>query len=114
MADSQQRRNWSRHLFWLAGQLIVVFAGVTAAFVVDNYRDSRNQQTEFRQALSGVIAELTRLDTRGREFADAFDTAISKWERADREGKRAIPAYFRIPGATHPPTAAWNTMLTSG
>jgi hypothetical protein len=66
MADSEQRRSWSGHLGWLAGQLIVVFAGVSAAFVVENHRESRNQQAEFRQALSGVNPELNRVDTHGR------------------------------------------------
>ena len=99
---------------WLAGQLIVVFAGVSAAFVVENYRDSRNQAAEFRQALSGVIAELSHIETRAREYADGISAKTSEWEQADRSGHRAIPGYYRIPGATHPPTAAWNTMVTSG
>jgi hypothetical protein len=113
-AHSEQRRGWRGHVGWLAGELIVVFAGVSAAFVVENYRDTRNQAAEFRQALSGVTAELTRYETRGREFADHISAKINEWEQADRSGKRAIPACYRIPGATHPPTAAWNAMVTSG
>ena len=114
MAQSEKRESWRGHVGWLAGQLIVVFAGVTAAFVVENYRDSKNQQAEFRQALSGVIAELKRYETRGLEFADGIDAKISAWEQADRSGTRAIPGYYRIPGATHPPSAAWTTMVSSG
>jgi hypothetical protein len=113
-AHSEERRGWRAHLGWLAGELIVIFAGVSAAFVVENYRDSRNQAAEFRQALSGVIAELTRYETRGREFADTITGKITEWEQTDKSGHRAIPGYYRIPGATHPPTAAWNTMATSG
>jgi hypothetical protein len=115
MSPSQEKReNWRGHLGWLAGQLIVVFAGVSAAFVVENYRDTKNQQAEFRQALSGLIAELSRYETRGLEFADAVDAKISAWEKADHGGLRAIPGYYRIPGATHPPSAAWSTMTSSG
>ena len=113
-AHSEERRAWRGHVGWLVGQLIVVFAGVSAAFVVENYRDSRNQSAEFRQALSGVVAELSRVETRGREFADGIEAKVSEWEQADRSGGRAIPGYYRIPGGTHPPTAAWNTMVTSG
>ena len=65
MPQSEKKDSWRGHVGWLAGQLIVVFAGVSAAFVVENYRDSKNQQAEFRQALSGVIAELNRYETRG-------------------------------------------------
>ncbi len=114
MSDSEKGRNWRGHLGWLLGQLVVVFAGVTAAFVVENYRDNRNQQTEFHQALSGVIAELNRYETRGRQFADEMTARIATWEEMDRNGTRAIPAYYRIPGATHPPTAAWSAMVASG
>jgi hypothetical protein len=113
-AHSEERRGWRAHLGWLAGELIVIFAGVSAAFVVENYRDARNQAAEFRQALSGVIAELTRYETRGREFADTITAKITEWEQTDKSSHRAIPGYYRIPGATHPPTAAWNTMVTSG
>jgi hypothetical protein len=114
MPPSEQRQNWRGHLGWLAGELIVVFVGVSAAFVVENYRDSRNQAAEFHQALSGVVAELDRTEGRGREFADAITAKVTEWENVDRTGKRAIPGYYRIPGATHPPSAAWNTMVASG
>ena len=58
MAQSEKRGRWRGHVGWLAGQLIVVFAGVSAAFVVENYRDTQNQQAKFRQAFSSVIAML--------------------------------------------------------
>jgi hypothetical protein len=114
MAQLEKSGTWRGHVGWLAGQLIVVFAGVSAAFVVENYRDNKNQQAEFRQALSGVIAELNRYETRGMEFADGIDAKIAAWQQADRSGTRAIPGYYRIPGATHPPSAAWTTMVSSG
>jgi hypothetical protein len=114
MPQSEKRGSWRGHVGWLVGQLIVVFAGVSAAFVVENYRDSRNQEAEFHQALSGLIAELHRYETRGLEFSDGMEAKISAWEKADGSGKRAIPGYYRIPGATHPPSAAWTTMMSSG
>jgi hypothetical protein len=105
---------WRTRLGRWAGELVVVFVGVSAAFVVDNYRENRNQAAEFHQALSGVTVELDRHSTRAREFADNFSARIKEWEEADRAGKRAVPGYYRIPGATHPPIAAWNTMVSSG
>lgn len=114
MTQSNEKESWRRHVGWLVGQLIVVFAGVSAAFVVENYRDNRNQQAEFHQALSGLTAELNRYETRGLEFANAMDAKIAAWEEADHHGTRTIPGYFRIPGATHPPSAAWTTMMSSG
>src|SRR5438552_3885330 len=114
MSHLEQKESWRQRLGWLAGELLVVVAAVSAAFVVENYRDSRNQSAEFHQAMAGVIAELARTETRGREFADAITAKIAEWEKADRSGKRAVPGYYRIPGATHPPTAAWSTAVASG
>jgi len=47
MAQSEKRGSWRGHVGWLAGQLIVVFAGVSAAFVVENYRDSKTSKPSF-------------------------------------------------------------------
>ena len=112
--NSEPRHGWRTRLGRWVGELAVIFIGVSAAFVVDSYRDSRNQQAEYRQALAGVIAELNRYESRGRELADGVSAKIKEWESADRSGMRAVPGYYRIPGASHPPIAAWNTMVSSG
>jgi hypothetical protein len=111
MSHSEGKQTWRARLGWLASELVVVFIGVSAAFLIDNYRDSRAQAAEFHQALSGLIAELNRTETRGHEFADNITSKVDEWEKADRNHQRAIPGYYRIPGSTHPPTAAWNTMV---
>ena len=87
---------------WLASELIVVFAGVSAAFVVENYSDNRNQVNEMHQAVAGIIASLTETERKTREFSDAILADITRWEDADWGGKRAVPGHFRIPGATAP------------
>jgi hypothetical protein len=111
---SEQQRAWRTRFGRWAGELLVIFVGVSAAFVVENYRDNRNQAAEFHQTLAGVIAELNRHEGRSLEFADGISARITEWEKAARDGNRAVPGYFRIPGATHPPIAAWNTMVSSG
>ena len=108
-----QEQSWRQRLGWLAGELIVVFAGVSAAFV-ENYRDNRNQLNEMHQAVAGIIAELTETERKTGEFSDAILADIARWENADRAGKRAVPGHYRIPGAPHPPSAAWNSAIASG
>jgi hypothetical protein len=109
-----QKQSWRQRIGWLAGELIVVFAGVSAAFVVENYRDNRNQVNEMHQAVAGIIAELKETETKTRTFPDAILANIARWEDADRAGKRAVPGHYRIPGAPHPPSAAWNSAVASG
>ena len=114
MSRSNDTQNWRARVGWLAGQLLVIFLGVSAAFIVENYREALGQQEELHQAVIGIITEMEQHEQRSAEFADAFNAAIERWASADREGRRAVPGYYRIPGATHPPTAAWNTAVTSG
>ena len=114
MSRSDQKQSWRSRLGWLAGQLFVIFLGVSAAFVVENYRETLNQREELRQAVAGIITELKHYEERSVQFSNAFDAAIERWAAADREGRRAVPGYYRIPGAPHPPSAAWNSAVTSG
>jgi hypothetical protein len=114
MAAQNQTQTGRSHLGWLAGQLLVIFLGVSAAFIVENYRESLSQREELRQAVSGLIAELEDYQVRSAKITNAFDSAIEKWKTADRRGQRAIPGYYRIPGAPHPPIAGWTTMVNSG
>ena len=109
-----QKQSWRSRLGWLAGQLFVIFLGVTAAFVVENYRETLSQREELHQAVTGIITELKHHEQRAVQHADAFDAAIGRWVAADREGRRAVPGYHRIPGAPYPPSAAWNSAVTSG
>jgi hypothetical protein len=92
----------------------VVFAGVSAAFIVENYRDNRNQIAEMHRAVAGIVEELTDNEAKGQKIAAAILADVDRWEGADRAGKRAIPAHYRIPGAPHPPAAAWNSAVSSG
>ncbi len=114
MSQTDQKQTWRSRLGWLAGQLFVIFLGVSAAFVLENYRETLSQREELHQAVAGIITELEHYETRSVQYANAFNAAIERWAAADREGRRAVPGYYRIPGAPHPPSAAWNTAVTSG
>jgi hypothetical protein len=114
LAESDPKQNWRSRVGWLAGQLLVIFLGVTAAFVVESYRETLSQHEELHQAVAGIITELEHYEGRSTQFADAFNAAIERWVSADHEGRRAVPGYYRIPGAPHPPSAAWNTTVSSG
>ena len=114
MPHFDQRQNWRQRLAWLAGELLVVFAAVTAAFVVESYRDNRNQIAEMHKAAAGIIAELTNSELKSKKYSDAILADVNRWEEADRTGQRAIPGHYRIPGAPHPPAAAWNSAVSSG
>ncbi len=114
MAKNEEKQTWRSRIGWLAGQMFVIFLGVSAAFFVESYRETLSEKAELRQAIAGIITELKHYEKRSPEFADSFKAANDRWTVADRAGRRAVPGYFRIPGAPHPPAAAWNTAVASG
>jgi hypothetical protein len=55
------KQSWRQRLGWLTGELIVVFAGVSAAFVVKNYRDKQYGTGPSRSTRSRSILEVEEL-----------------------------------------------------
>lgn len=95
-------------------ELIVIFVGVSSAFVVENYRERQRELEELDQAVDGIIFELGHYSTRTVVHAEGVTDAISRWQTEDAAGRRAIPGDYTIPGALRPPTPAWETTVASG
>lgn len=104
------RPNWSR----AAVELVVIFVGVTAAFFVESYREHLAAEDDLRQASAGILSELRSFETRGGGYVEAFTAPIERWREAEAAGRRAVPEFYRIPGAPRPPTAAWDATVASG
>ena len=102
--------NWRQ----LALELVVIFFGVTLAFFIENFREQVNELEEFDLALDGLIFEMGYLGERGVFHADSIDARVSSWEESDRDGKQAVPGYYRLPGSPMPPSAAWQSLVASG
>ncbi|MEX2584597.1 MAG: hypothetical protein WD766_15115 [Gemmatimonadota bacterium] len=107
-------RLWKSRTTRAAAELLVIFVGVTAAFLVEGYRERLNQAQDLRQAKEGILAELARYQIRGVEHADSIDASIDRWKTVDESGRQAVPGHYRIPGAPYPPTAAWDAAVASG
>ena len=111
--DSAPVRWRSRALRYVA-ELLTVFAGVTAAFLLDECRGRAAEREALDQTRDGIVAELRRYKVRALEHADGITESIDRWRRANRTGQRTMPDLYRIHGATHPPTAAWDAAVSSG
>ena len=114
MAKPEGGRLWNSRASRVVAELLVIFVGVTAAFVVEGYRERLNDAQELRQARGGILAELARYQVRAAEHADSIDASIGRWRAVDADGGRSVPGYYRIPGAPYPPTAAWDAAVASG
>jgi hypothetical protein len=113
-ATPAPRRGRTPHWGRIVAELVVVFVGVTAAFFVEGYREQLDADRALRQASAGILAELRTYETKGLAYADSMTAHLDAWEAADREGRRAVPTFYRLPGAPRPPTAAWESTVASG
>lgn len=113
-APETRRRDWRPHWGRMVAELVVVFVGVTAAFFVEGYREQLDADRALRQASAGILAELRTYETKGLAYADSMTAHLDAWEEAEAAGRRAVPTFYRLPGAPRPPTAAWSTAVASG
>lgn len=95
-------------------ELLVIFIGVTAAFFVDGRREQLDRAGHLAEARRGILAELDRYSVRAVFHADSIDAYFAAWRADQAAGSRTAPQFYRIPGATHPPTAAWDAAVASG
>lgn len=95
-------------------ELIVIFAGVSAAFFVENYRERQLDLEELDQAVDGLIFELGHYAGRTLVHADGIRQSLGDWQAEDALGRRAVPANYIISGALRPPAPAWETSVASG
>jgi len=111
---SEDDRPAGRAVMRVAAELVVVFVGVSAAFVVDGYRERLSQAEELRLVTDAIIQELSLYEEANRRIADSIDVRFDAWEAATDSGLRAIPDFFRTKGAPRPPAAAWEAAVSSG
>ena len=98
----------------VVAEFLAIFVGVTAAFFVEGYRENLQQKEDLQNAAAGIITELGRYEVRGMEHVDAIVESLERWRVADERGEQTVPAFYRIPGAPLPPTAAWDAAVSSG
>ena len=117
-AKSQSRMNWQNlrpHLPKIVLELFIVFVGVSAAFALDDYRDSR-QQSNRRQAIySALDRELGQMaQTRGPVIQQQITTQLQAWDQAIARREKPVPPTFKLIGAERPPTGVWDAAVATG
>ena len=98
----------------IVAELLVVFVGVTAAFIVEGFRSDLAERQQLRRTSEGILIELERYQIKALEHADSIQTRIDRWQAHDRAGRKAVLDFYRIPGAPSPPSAAWDAAVSTG
>lgn len=98
----------------VALDLFIVFAGVYAAFALENYRAGREQQHRREAVCHALDRELRQMaESQGPALQKEMTTELAAWDRAMARGERPIPPTFRISGAERPPTGVWDAAVAS-
>lgn len=99
----------------VALELFIVFVGVSAAFAVDNYRESRAEDSKRQAVYRALDRELTQMaETHGPRFHADLARELNAWDTALARGQKPVPPAFRIPGAERPPTGVWDAAVATG
>ena len=95
-------------------ELFAVFAGVTAAFALDDYRNDRDEDDRRQAIYRALDRELKQMaETHGPVFQRAMTRQLAAWDRAVARGTQPLPPAFRLPGAERPPTGVWDAAVAS-
>ena len=70
-----------RNLAWFALELVVVFLGVTAAFVLDNWGEARRERAEERRYLEGLYRDAQRDSASLKKMSDLLGEKLTLLER---------------------------------
>ncbi|HET6941110.1 MAG TPA: hypothetical protein VFH89_03000, partial [Sphingomicrobium sp.] len=93
----------------------MVFVGVSAAFVVDDYRELRSENERRRAVYLALDRELTQMaETHGPRFQKEMTLQLNSWDQAMARGEKPVPPTFRLPGAERPPTGVWDAAVATG
>ena len=109
---------WARYrpiLSKIALELFIVFAGVSAAFTVENYRDAREQGARREAVYRALDRELMQMaETHGPRLHRQISQQLDAWDAAVARGEKPVPPTFRLPDGERPPTGVWNAAVASG
>lgn len=96
-------------------ELFIVFVGVTAAFAVEDYRESRDEDRRRQAVYRALDRELTQMaETHGPKFQRDMTAQLAVWDGAAARGEKPLPPTFRLPGAERPPTGVWDAAVVTG
>ena len=115
--ESFLRRHISPHRTLLgefAFELTIVFVGVTAAFALENYRQSR-EDAAYQHAMVGELrASMDDFATHGAAIDRDISTLLSNFGEARRRGKAPPLPVYRESGGERPPTRPWDGIVATG
>jgi len=109
---SKEQNNYRGKSVWLIAELLVVFIGVYAAFIFDNYRTNKQNEYRRQQIYTALKEEFTFSSEGMKQAAPLLDSIVTKIKNEYEEGKMSKPSRFHFVIGIR--TDIWEAVLKSG
>lgn len=115
---AQQLGGWTKRHRDLIGrftfELVIIFVGVTAAFALENARETR-AETQYRgQMVSALRTSLDDWAVHGKEIERQIDALLREFDLARQQKVQPTLPVYRESGGERPPTRAWDGIVATG
>lgn len=97
--DQHRRSSFIRLVF----ELFVVFVGVWAALLAENWRQRREDARAAVAVLETAVAQLRESRDWAGRWSDSVGVEYDKWKARRAHGEVIAPFFMRIPGSESPP-----------
>lgn len=94
--------------------MIIIFVGVTAAFALENYRQTREEASYRHQMVSALRASLDDWSGHGTDVDRETAAMLRNFDAARKRGEAAPLPIYRESGGERPPTRAWDGIVATG
>jgi hypothetical protein len=95
-------------------ELIIVFAGVTAAFALENFREAREEAAYRQRMVAALRDSLGDLSTHGAAIDRQMDLMLRGFDAARARGEEPLVPVCREAGSERPDTKAWDGVVATG
>lgn len=105
-------KNQRSKITWLLAELLTIFIGVYAAFLLDNYKTARKNELRKVQFLTAMREEFMHYSQINRENVPIIDSVFTDFVYHYEKGNMPLPKPIHIAAGTR--TNIWETTLQTG
>lgn len=111
------RKGWARNRDLIGKfvfELVIVFIGVTAAFALENARESSTEAKYHAAMIAALRPTLDDVIRHNLEFDNEVVPKLAAFDAAIAAGDQPMLPIFREVNSERPPTRAWDGLIASG
>lgn len=90
-------------------EMVFIFVGVSAAFLLDNYRDRREGAARAVLLASAIHQDITDNERVETQLVAAIDSGLATYDAGVADGRHPVPYVLEISGSLRPPAGVWES-----